>query len=66
MDALEVEVEPHVFPARSPHPMPLQNHDQGACRRSCCWTPFGHSATVLMCACHGSIGEWAEYLERAR
>ena len=54
---------PH--PERVTHPMPLQNHENGACRRSCCWTPFGHSATVLMCACHGSIGEWAQYLERA-
>lgn len=22
------------------------------CRRGCCWTPFGHAATVTDCPCH--------------
>ena len=28
------------------------------CRRSCCWTPFGHSGVAVNCDCH-SLDEFS-------
>jgi hypothetical protein len=35
------------------HAPATQEHDTstGRCKRSCCWTPFGHAARVD-CTCH--------------
>lgn len=35
-------------------PPPIAREKTTVCKRTCCWTPFGHSAAAGACACHRS------------
>ncbi len=41
-----------VRPGVAPDPLPREAPLTAACKRSCCWSPYGHVIDVPGCTCH--------------